>query len=159
MLIKSVAQIIGNRQLPKTTPHETVREACYVLDELNVGALAVLDGTELVGVISERDVIRKCICRSRLTAETKVRDIMTTEPRVISVTESLSEALKIMVDGGFRHLPVMDGSQTVGLLSMRDIPTEYRLMLERYNEYLESKSAPAAVVPSSTTSPEEQRPT
>ena len=155
MIIKSVAQIIGNRSLPKTTPDATVREACHVLDELNVGALAVLDGTELVGVISERDVIRKCICQSRLTGETRVRDIMTTGPFVISVTESLSEALKIMVDGGFRHLPVMDGSRTVGLLSMRDIPTEYRLMLERYTEYLESKAAMASP---STRSQAEQQP-
>jgi CBS domain-containing protein len=88
---------------------------------LNVGALAVMDGGRLVGVFSERDVIRKCICRKRRTDETMVQDIMTAEPSTIGIDGSLAEALSFMTDTGFRHLPVLDADETAGHLSMRDI--------------------------------------
>jgi CBS domain-containing protein len=136
MIIKSVRQIIEGRDIPQTSPNVTVREACHALDHMNVGALAVVDVDKLVGVFSERDVIRKCICRQRPTAETLVADIMTADPVTIDVEGSLSDALAIMTEGGFRHMPVLEAGKTVGLLSMRDIPTEYRLMLERYQEYV-----------------------
>ena len=139
MIIKSVRQIIEGRVVPQTPPGVTVREACHVLDRLNVGALAVLDGDKLVGVFSERDVIRKCICKQRLTAETLVEDIMTADPMTIDIDGSLSDALSIMTEGGFRHMPVLESGKAVGLLSMRDIPTEYRLMFERYQEYVNGK--------------------
>jgi CBS domain-containing protein len=135
MIIKSIRQIIEGRGLPKTEPKLSVRQACHELDRLNVGALAVLDGGTLVGVFSERDVIRKCICRKRRTDETMVQDIMTAEPSTIGIDGSLADALSLMTDRGFRHLPVLDADETVGLLSMRDIPTEYRLMFQRYVEY------------------------
>jgi CBS domain-containing protein len=141
MIIATVQEVLKGRDLPVTAPDVTVRAACHELDRLNVGALAVMDGERLVGVISERDVIRKCICRGRLTAETLVRDIMTPDPVTIPVGGSLPDALGMMERGGFRHLPVVDGERTVGLLSIRDIPTEYRLMFERFNEY---RAAPAA---------------
>lgn len=139
MVLESVARILGGRPLPQTGPDDTVRDACAALDAMNVGALAVLDGDRLVGILSERDVIRKCICQGRRTAETRVREIMTPDPKVIAIGESLAAALRLMIEGGFRHVPVLDGSRVAGLLSMRDIPTEYRLMLERYTEYRDGR--------------------
>ena len=135
MIIPSVAQVIGDRPLPATRPHVTVRDACHVLDEFNVGALVVLEGDRLVGVVSERDVIRKCICGGRLTSDTTVAEIMTPDPVTINPAETLAAALGQMIAGNFRHLPVVYEGRTLGLLSIRDIPTEYRLMAERFNEY------------------------
>jgi CBS domain-containing protein len=134
MIIKSIRQIIEGRQLPSLAPDLTVRQACHVLDQLNVGAAAVLEDGELAGVFSERDVIRKCICKGQRTDELRVRDIMTANPKVIDIDGRLADALTIMEEGGFRHLPVIDNGRTAGMLSMRDIPTEYRLMHERYVE-------------------------
>ena len=139
MIIRTVGEIIGQRSLAQIGPGETVREACSVLDRLDVGALAVLEGGELLGVLSERDVIRKCICASRPTSETQVRDIMTPHPVSIDVNDALPKALKLMTDGGFRHLPVVDNGRTVGLLSIREIPAEYHLMFERYVEAVATK--------------------
>ncbi|MFW5680105.1 MAG: CBS domain-containing protein, partial [Pseudomonadota bacterium] len=65
MLTRSVGEIIGTRSLARTTPETTVRDACHVLERLDVGALVVMDGDTLLGVVSERDIVRKCICRSR----------------------------------------------------------------------------------------------
>ena len=138
MIISSVSQIIGQRKLPSTRPDVSVREACMMLSELNIGALVVVDKGKLLGVISERDVIRKCICQSRLTADTLVSDIMTADPVTINSTDTLPTALGLMSRGGFRHLPVVDNDQPVGLLSIRDIPTEYHLMFERYMEAKEA---------------------
>ena len=135
MIVQSVDQVIGTRPLPRTTPDATVRDACYELDRLNVGALLVIDGDTLVGVVSERDVIRNCVCAGRPTGITRVGDIMTRNPEVIGPNEALAEALHRMVEGGFRHLPVVSGGRVEGLLSIRDIPTEYRLMLERYSSH------------------------
>ncbi|MFD0978078.1 CBS domain-containing protein [Tropicimonas aquimaris] len=117
-------------------PTETVRVACDRLNEANVGALPVLDGDRLVGIISERDVIRRAIGRRRPTAETQVEEIMTREPTTVDLSVSLSDAMRLMIKGKFRHLPVTDQGRVVAMLSMRDIPTEYRLMVERYEEYL-----------------------
>ncbi len=136
MVIQSVAQIVEHREIPQTSPDETVRKACHVLDRLNVGALVVLEEDTLVGILSERDVIRKCICQSKRTSDTMVREIMTPNPQVVSVNSGPADALRVMVDGGFRHLPVLSRGKVVGLLSIRDVPTEYRLMLERYKEHV-----------------------
>ncbi len=143
MICRSVDQVIGTRPLPRVTPDATVRDACHELDRLNASALAVMDGDDLVGILSERDVIRNCVCAGRPTGVTRVVDIMTRNPVVVGRNETLAEALRRMTDGGFRHLPVVEGGTVTGLLSMRDIPAEYRLMLERYSEYLEPR-VPAA---------------
>jgi CBS domain-containing protein len=135
MIIKSIREMMDGRTLASTTPTATVREACQVLAEHNVGALPVVEGGRLVGMFSERDVIRKCICGGRRTDETAVADIMTPEPKVIDIDGSLSDALGIMTRGAFRHLPVMENGALVGIVSIRDIPLEYRLMHDRFNEY------------------------
>ena len=133
MIITSVRQFVEQRSLAQIDPDASVREACHVLDNLNVGALAVLSGEQLQGVLSERDVIRKCICQSRLTADTLVRDIMTANPVTIDAAAPPAQALKLMNEGKFRHLPVVDGAKVIGLLSIRDIPAEYHLMFERFS--------------------------
>ena len=147
MIINSVKEIIAQRELPSIPPNRSVRDACLRLTEMNIGALVVVESRRLLGVISERDVIRKCICQSRLTAETLVSDIMTVNPVTIGIREDLPTALALMSKGGFRHLPVMDEGTPVGLLSIRDVPTEYHLMFERYME------AKASTVPSNGSSP------
>jgi len=134
MIITSVRQFVEQRSLAQISPDASVREACHVLDRLNVGALAVLSGEQLQGVLSERDVIRTCICQSRLTADTLVREIMTANPVTIDAADPPARALKLMAEGKFRHLPVVDGAKVIGLLSIRDIPAEYHLMFERFTK-------------------------
>lgn len=136
MVIKSIYELLAGRPLFSVSPGITVKEACSVLSEHDVGAVAVVEGGRLVGILSERDVIRRCIASDRMTAETRVSEVMTPDPVTVRPTASLADAQTRMLEGRFRHLPVVDSADTpIGMLSMRDIPTEYRLMVERFREY------------------------
>lgn len=126
--------MIKDRELPSVQTGATVRDACHVLDRYNVGALVVLDGEWLLGVLSERDIIRKCLGQDRRSDETTVDEVMTADPKTVTASEGLNDALAHMTDGRFRHMPVMEDGRCIGLLSIRDIPTEYRMMYERFHE-------------------------
>ena len=134
MFVRSVRDVIKDRELPSVQTGATVRDACHVLDRYNVGALVVLDGEWLLGVLSERDIIRKCLGQDRRSDETTVDEVMTADPKTVTASEGLNDALAHMTDGRFRHMPVMEDGRCIGLLSIRDIPTEYRMMYERFHE-------------------------
>jgi len=134
MIYSNVGTLINGRPLAAVQATENVHEACKVMCRLDVRAIAVLDGDDLVGVLSERDVISKCVCADRGTAETAVADAMTGTPRTIDATGDLAQALQIMSEGGFHHVPVIREGSVIGVLSSDDIPEEYRMMLERFKE-------------------------
>lgn len=134
MIVSNVAEIISDQVLAEINLNDSVRDACNIMCSLDVGAVVVVDGDVLVGVLSERDVIRKCVCKGLHAAKTPVFEIMTAEPKTVYAHESLAKALDIMGKGGFHHVPVMDSGRAVGLLSADDIPEEYRMMLERFKE-------------------------
>ena len=134
MIVSNVAKLIKDHPLAEIQIGAKVRDACAVMCRLDVGAVVVLDDQQLVGVLSERDVIRKVVCAGLRTAETPVADVMTGSPRTIGAEGNLAQALEIMSKGGFHHVPVVENGRTVGLLSSDDIPEEYRMMLERFKE-------------------------
>ncbi|MFN6953029.1 MAG: CBS domain-containing protein [Albidovulum sp.] len=134
MFVRSVRDVLGERSVPAVAPAATVREAAHVLDHFDIGALVVLDGECLVGVISERDVIRRCVAQDADPAEVTVAQVMTRDPRTIDAEAGLADAIRMMTEAHCRHLPVMTGERCIGLLSIRDIPTEYRMMVERFAE-------------------------
>lgn len=132
MIVSSVVELTEGRAVAEIGPGNTVREACRVMCEHDVGAVLVIDDGRLMGVLSERDVIRKVNCADRHSADTRVEEIMTPSPKTIDTEGQLTEALEIMSHGGFHHVPVMRGERAVGLLSADDIPDEYRMLLERF---------------------------
>ncbi|MGP6087353.1 CBS domain-containing protein [Antarctobacter jejuensis] len=135
MIINSIDQVLNNRPLISVPPGASVKEACDLLAQHNIGALTVVEDGGLVGIISERDVINRCIGKDLTTGETTVAEIMTPDPETVRPTTRLADALTRMIEGGFRHLPVTDAAgEPIGMLSMRDIPTEYRLMVDRVRE-------------------------
>mgnify|MGYP002064320649 FL=1 len=133
-MISNVAALVEDRPLAEIRQEDSVRDACKTMCDLDVRAAVVLENRRLVGVLSEQDVVRKCICADRHTAETKVSEIMTGDPATIGSDGNLAEALEIMSRGGFHHLPVMHDGKAIGLLSNDDIPDEYRMLLERFKE-------------------------
>lgn len=134
MIITSIRQVVEGRAPATVSPAISVREACHVLNRDDIGAVAVVAEGRLVGILSERDVMRKCIGGNRRTDETTVAEIMTPDPLTIDADASLAEAFRVMSEGRFRHLPVTDQGSMIAMLSIRDIPTQYRLMYERYTE-------------------------
>ena len=135
MSIRSIRDIVANRPAPAVAPGDSIREAAHRLDRHDVGALVVLDGRRVAGLLSERDVIRKCIGQDLSPDTTTVAQAMTADPVTVQADEGLAQAIARMEAGHFRHLPVLDETGAcIGLLSIRDIPTEYRMMLERFRE-------------------------
>jgi signal-transduction protein with cAMP-binding, CBS, and nucleotidyltransferase domain len=102
-------------------PNATVIEAIRLMDEKNVGALPVVENGKLVGFFSERDYIRKVILKGRHSEDIPVSDIMTKEVLTVSPSSSVVECMEMMTDKRVRHLPVLDGTNLVGILSIGDV--------------------------------------
>ena len=102
-------------------PHAMVIDAIQLMDEKNVGALPVVENGTLVGIVSERDYTRKVILKGRSSKETPVSDIMTKQLLTVNPNYSVTECMRIMTEKRVRHLPVLEGSNLVGILSIGDV--------------------------------------
>ena len=102
-------------------PNAMVFDAIQLMDEKNVGALPVVDNKALVGVVSERDYTRKIIVKGRSSKDTPVSDIMTKELLTVNSGDSVAECMRIMTEKRVRHLPVLEGTKLVGILSIGDV--------------------------------------
>jgi CBS domain-containing protein len=102
----------------------TVLEAARFMLEHHIGALPVLRNGELVGIFSERDIMNRVVAVGRMPGTTKVSEVMTANPKSVSVQETVENCLFLMREFGFRHLPLTDGKELKGLVSLRDIPLQ-----------------------------------
>ena len=102
-------------------PNATVFDAIQLMADKNVGALPVVENGKLAGMISERDYTRKVILKGKSSKETPVRDIMTQELITVDASDSVTECMRVMTDKRIRHLPVMEGSKMIGLVSIGDL--------------------------------------
>ncbi len=105
-----------------TGPDETVAATVRLLNVKRIGAIVVLDAAgKVVGVISERDIIRGVAVNGARALEMRVRDLMTSEVITCKPTETISEVMKVMTERRFRHLPVIDGGELQGIISIGDV--------------------------------------
>ncbi|MBV8352206.1 MAG: CBS domain-containing protein [Verrucomicrobia bacterium] len=102
-------------------PNVVVNDAIRLMDEKNVGALPVVDKGTLVGIVSERDYTRKVILKGRSSRETPVSDIMTKKVLTVTPSDSVTACMRIMTEKRVRHLPVLEGTDLVGILSIGDV--------------------------------------
>ena len=102
------------------SPNDTVFEAISTMAEKNVGALPVLEGGRLVGMVSERDYARKVILLGRGSRETTVAEIMTSNVRTVGLDDSVQACLQLMTENRIRHLPVMVEGKLAGIISIGD---------------------------------------
>ena len=102
-------------------PSDTVYHALELMAERNVGALVVLEGERLVGMLSERDYARKVILKGLASRQTAVGDVMTREVVTVGLDHSVDDCMQRMTTGRFRHLPVLDGDRVVGIVSIGDL--------------------------------------
>ena len=108
------------RDVLGVAPEDTLGFAAEQMAERGVGAAVVVDYGRLIGILSERDVLRAVAGRVH-SSEARVRDWMTADPVTASPDTSPAEAARIMVENGFRHLPVVEDDQAVGIVSIRDV--------------------------------------
>jgi CBS domain-containing protein len=108
-------------QIWTTSPDATVYDAVALMAEKNVGALLVMEGEKLVGIISERDYSRKVMLRGKRSRETLVREIMSSELTTASPRQTVEECLRFMTDKRVRHLPVVAEGKLYGVISIGDL--------------------------------------
>jgi CBS domain-containing protein len=121
-------------------PESTVYEALDSMAKHNTGALLVMSGDEMVGILSERDCVRKVDLMGRNVKETKVSDIMTGEVITVSCDQPLEECMSLMMEKSIRHLPVYDDRKLMGFVSVRDVLREMiemqQVMLSQLERYI-----------------------
>jgi CBS domain-containing protein len=122
------------------SPESTVFEALEVMAKHNTGALLVMEGEKMVGILSERDCVRKVDLQGRISRETKVREIMTADVITVSCDQPLEECMHLMQNKGIRHLPVYDDQELMGFVSVRDMLGEMiemqQIMLHELERYI-----------------------
>ncbi len=127
----TLRDLVKDRRVYSIDAGRTVLEAARFMMEHSVGALPVLRGGELIGILSERDIMNRVVAVGRTPGTTAVSEVMTANPRAVSADESIEECLFIMREFGFRHLPIVEGRELKGLVSLRDVLMHQAAEIER----------------------------
>ena len=132
----TVMQLLGQkpRAIYSVAPDAPVLEAIRLMAEHSVGALLVMQGERLAGIISERDYARKVILMGRSSSDTPVSQIMTTSVITVGMTHGIQQCMQLMTDRRVRHLPVVEGGRVLGMLSIGDL---VRAVLEEQAQTIE----------------------
>ncbi|MBB3179954.1 CBS domain-containing protein [Variovorax sp. Sphag1AA] len=141
--MKTVAEILkakGSSAVYSIAPSATVFEAVKLMADKNVGALMVMEGDRIVGVVTERDYARKVVLLARSSRDTPLRDVMTSAVIYVRPSQTSEECMALMTESRVRHLPVMDGDKLVGLISIGDIVkgiiSEQNFIIEQLQNYI-----------------------
>ena len=142
--MKTVRQLIQGktRGLCTIGPDAHVFDALKVMAEKDIGALPVVEGGRLAGIISERDYARKVILHGKSSHDTPVRDIMTEHVVCVRLANTVEEWMALMTDKRVRHLPVVENDQLIGVLSIGDLVketiSEQQLTIKQLETYIHS---------------------
>ena len=122
MITATISEILAHKggQLWSIAPEATVFDAIQLMAEKNIGAVLVLQGDDMIGVVSERDYTRKVAIKGKSSKETRVRDILTSGP-LARPSDTVEHCMKLMTAHRVRHLPVLEGNRVVGILSIGDL--------------------------------------
>lgn len=127
----TLRELVKDRRLYAVESTRTVLEAARYMMEHNVGAVPVLRDGDLAGILSERDIMNRVVAVGRTPGTTAVSEVMTVNPRAVAADESIEECLFIMREFGFRHLPIVDGKELKGVVSLRDVLMHQAAEIER----------------------------
>ena len=119
--IRTLLRSTGKNRIFSVTPDESVYEAIEKMALEGIGAVLVISGNKLVGILSERDYARKVILKGHSSKDTPVRDIMTTPVVFVTPENSVDECMAIMTNRRFRHLPVVENDVPIGVVSIGDL--------------------------------------
>ncbi len=117
----TIRDLLSDRTIHYVQPEQTVFEAATYMVQCNVGAVPVLAGAKLVGIFSERDIMKRVVSEARDPMTTRISDVMTAGVHTVAPTATCHDAMAMMQEYAVRHLPVCDGSTLVGFLSLRDL--------------------------------------
>lgn len=141
--MKSVAQILKSKSAQgvlSVAPSDSVYDAVKLMSDKGIGALLVMEGGKIAGIVTERDYARKIVLMGRSSKDTPVRDIMTFPVMYVRPDQTNEECMALMTDNRLRHLPVMDDGRLVGLVSIgdlvKDIISEQKFIIEQLEHYI-----------------------
>ncbi|MBX3680809.1 CBS domain-containing protein [Cognatazoarcus halotolerans] len=117
---RQVASIIENQVVTTAKSTDTVRSAAERMCERRIGAILVVDGEKLVGIFTERDALNRVIAANRDPDSTRLSEVMTADPQSIAPDAPFRNALHLMYENGYRHVPVTDNGRPLGMVSARD---------------------------------------
>ena len=125
--VKTIAHILAARKggIVSVAPGDSVRQALQTMADSDIGAVLVMEGGHLLGILSERDYARKIILKGRMSEDTEIREVMSDKVICVGLGTTLDEAMAIMSERKIRHLPAVDAdNEVVGVISMRDLVKE-----------------------------------
>lgn len=143
--MKTVSQLLQQKghNIWSIAPDATVYDALELMADKNIGAVLVMDGENLVGILSERDYARKVILKARFSRDTLVREIMTEKVVCVRPDQSVEECMALMTDKRIRHLPVAEESKVIGVISIGDavkaVISEQEFIIEQLENYISGK--------------------
>ena len=139
--MKTAAQLIENKkhkEVISIAPHRPVIDALIILAEYKIGALVVMEKDKMVGIFSERDYAREVVLKGKSSKVTTIEEVMTKNVLVGHAKDTFEKAMTIMTENHIRHLPIMDGHQVIGMLSLGDVAKEMILYQRNLIKELES---------------------
>ena len=141
--MKTAADLLkakAHQSIHTITPGASVFDAVKLMSEKNIGALLVMEGEEVAGIVTERDYARKIILMARSSKETPVREIMTSAVMYVRPGHTSEDCMVLMTENRLRHLPVMDGNKLIGLISIGDlvkaIISDQKFTIEQLEHYI-----------------------
>lgn len=136
--MRRLSDIICNRDPLVLSPSTSVQDACRQMRDRRVGSTLVQDANgRLFGIFTGRDVIRRVVAEGKNAAHTALSEVMTPSPTTMSVHDTAIDALRLMWDGGFRHVPVVEAGKVVGVVSRGDFLAGEQNRLEEERELWE----------------------
>jgi CBS domain-containing protein len=119
--MEHIRELIREREVYFVDPARTVLDTVRYMVARNIGAVAVVKEDDLVGIFTERDLMKRVVSHGLDVAQTMVRHVMTPEPKTVSPDDRIVDCMRMMKENNFRHVPICDGRKLKGLLSLRDL--------------------------------------
>jgi CBS domain-containing protein len=134
--MKLVREMIAGQTLISVRSDTSVRNAVQLMTDRNIGALPVLEGSALIGIFTERDVMSRVVARNLSPANTNVSQVMTREVAAAAPEDTMIACIERMQSSGYRHLPVVENDAVIGMISLRDLLDYQRDAVEREKNIL-----------------------
>ena len=141
--MKSVANILKSKEdtaVYSIAPTASVLDALRLMADKNIGALLVMEGAAIVGIVTERDYARKVALMGRTSAQTPVRDVMTSAVMFVRPEQTSEQCMALMTENRLRHLPVLNDGKLLGVISIgdlvKDIISEQKFIIEQFERYV-----------------------
>ena len=140
--MQSVKDILKSKgsEVWSVSPDDTVFDAIKMMADKGIGALLVMDGDKLVGIVTERDYARKVVLEGKSSREAAINEVMTTKILCVTPERTIDECMALMTDKRIRHLPVLEHKQVVGFVSIGDLVkaviSEQKILIDQLQHYI-----------------------